>query len=354
MSKYQITLSPVDKFFFGGDMTFEIKDSEKGFNEQFSSYIIKSSMYPQQTSLLGMLRFLILRNAGDEIFSEGKIVNKDRAKKLIGSRSFTVNSGHTENDFGYIKSLSHVRIRKKTKDKVYDFEFNPLFGYINFEKSSEGTYNLRKICIPCLSKDEFNAKKGLDEILTNGCHLDDIFVEDRRMGIDRDITTGKTEDDALYKQISYRFKNDAQYCFVFDAEVDNNLKLEAYSGQMVSIGGDNSQFVVDISNKVINECDVKAIDNAIYTLSPTYLTLEEVRKARFAITKLMPFRFLESEMDKVDSYHILSKQLKRSSKYELYAPGSVFYFENEQNKREFIKLIESKKEFRQIGYNEYK
>ena len=67
-NKYKIELTPVDKFFFGGDMTFQVGNAKSDFNERFSSYIIKSSYYPQQTSLLGMLRFLILRNAGSEVF----------------------------------------------------------------------------------------------------------------------------------------------------------------------------------------------------------------------------------------------------------------------------------------------
>jgi len=45
-------------------------------------------MYPQQTSLLGMLRFLILRNSGEKIFKNGKIVDKAEAEELIGHKSF--------------------------------------------------------------------------------------------------------------------------------------------------------------------------------------------------------------------------------------------------------------------------
>jgi len=99
---------------------------------------------------------------------------------------------------------------------------------------------------------------------------------------------------------------------------------------------------------------IASMNNAIYLLSPTFLTRAEAQTAKFAITRLMPFRFLKSEMDKVKSYHILSGNLTRSDRYELYAPGSVFYFENNEQREAFAGLIESKKEFRQIGYNEYK
>ena len=356
MSKYQITLTPVDKFFFGGDMTFQV-GTDTEFNEQFSSYIIRSSMFPQQTSLLGMLRFLILRNDSNS-FKNGQIANKTEAKKLIGERSFTVNEDHHENAFGLIKGISHVRIRRTLNGEASDLEFAPLMGELAFQGASYGTYNLADICIPALSKQEYDAKKGLSAKLTDGTDLIDlenVFVEDRRIGIDRNIKTGKVEESALFKQISYRFNNEkARYCFVFEATVDDALNFESYSGQLVSIGGDNSQFVIGISKAADSKCGITSMNNAICLLSPTFLTRAEAQTAKFAITRLIPFRFLKSEMDKVKSYHILSGNLTRSDRYELYAPGSVFYFENNEQKEAFEGFIKAKKEFRQIGYNEYK
>lgn len=359
MSKYQITLTPVDKFFFGGDMTFAVKGQDKDFENQYVSYIIQSSMFPQQTSLLGMLRFLILRNAGDEVFKDGHIVDKTKAKKLIGERSFMVNSN---NDFKTIIRLSHVRIRKTANSQTTDLEFAPLFKEISFTDASVGSYNLSYICIPSLSKDDYDVKKGLDVMLTDGkdkYKLEDIFVKDRRVGINRDINTGIVDDGALFKQISYRFSNkEANYCFVFDAEVDDTVPFEKYSGQVVSVGGDNSQFVIGISKDGKTNENLKPYSNAVWLLSPAFLTRTEVKTAMFAVTRLMPFRFLTDREDNKENdnrtFHILNSKLKRSGRYELYAPGSVFYFETEEQKQGFINMIESKQEFRQIGYNEYK
>jgi hypothetical protein len=47
------------------------------------------------------------------------------------------------------------------------------------------------------------------------------------------------------------------------------------------------------------------------------------------------------------------KSPSRSERYELYAPGSVFYFENRTDYDDFVKALEAYKGFRQIGYNEY-
>jgi len=307
-----------------------------------------------------------LRNAGDAVFKDGKIVDKDKAKALIGRRSFIVNNNHGANDFGVIKSLSHVKIRRTDNANSKDLEFSPLYGELKMGEESTGSYNLKPIKVPKL--DEYKAKEGLALQLTDGekkyC-LEEIFKEDRRIGIARDIKTGLTqktlsedettedEEKALYIQVSYRFSNKgAHYCFVFDVEVDDSLPLEKYNGQMVSLGGDNSQFIIGIS-KDVKESPQHPIQKAVRILSPTFLAYKEATTAAFAITNLMPFRFLDSEMDKAHTYHILSKELKRSHKYELYAPGSVFYVNNDEEKKKFIKMIESKQEFRQIGYNEY-
>lgn len=360
MSKYQITLTPVDKFFFGGDMTFQVGSNEDDtFNSQFKSYIIESNMFPQQTSLLGMLRFLILRNAGDEVFKDGKIVDKAIAKDLIGDRSFIVDK---DNDFKSIKSLSHVRIRRTAGNRTADLEFAPLFKDSSLEDTSLGSYNLNEISIPSLTKDEYDAKKGIDAMLTDGANkysLDDIFVKDRRVGINRDIKTGIVDDGALFKQISYRFNNrDASYCFVFEAEIEDTLPFESYNGQVVSVGGDNSQFIIGISKDVKSNETFKPYDKAVCLLSPTCLKREDVKVAKFSVTRLMPFRFLTDRAGNIEgdnrTFHILNSKLERSRRYELYAPGSVFYFGDDQGKKNFINSIESKKEFRLIGYNEYK
>ncbi len=363
--KYKITLTPVDKFFFGGDMTFQVGTNEKdSFNEQFSSYIIRSAMFPQQTSLLGMLRFLILRNSGEEIFKDGRITDtgkgkgneEGKASKLIGSRSFSVNEKHTENNFGKIIKLSHIRIQRTERNSSSELEFAPLYGKMDWTASPKAWLGFHKTSIPEMPK--YNAKKGLQTQLTDGVNrydFDDVFIEERRIGIHRNIKTGKTEEGALFKQISYRFNNkDANHCFVFEAEIADDLDLKLYNGQLVSVGGDSSYFIIGISDYDNPKSSIHSVDNAVYLLSPAYLTREDVRLAKFAITNLIPFRFLESTVN-AKSYSILNKDVSRSKvKYELYAPGSIFYFEDDKMKKDFIKIMESKKEFRQIGYNEYK
>ena len=92
MSKqYLIKLKPIDKFFFGGEMTF----SFDGDDSEYASYVIKSNYFPQQTSLLGMLRFLILRNS--PYFENGHIKSGciKHVEDLIGEKSFSIKEKRT-------------------------------------------------------------------------------------------------------------------------------------------------------------------------------------------------------------------------------------------------------------------
>ena len=53
MKVFKVTLEPKDWFFFGGSSTFD--------NGTKTSYIAHSLLFPQQTALLGMIRYQLLK-----------------------------------------------------------------------------------------------------------------------------------------------------------------------------------------------------------------------------------------------------------------------------------------------------
>ena len=375
MNKYLITLTPIDKFFFGGDMTFKVgEDENSDYNRKFSSYIIESNLFPQQTSLLGMLRFFLLRHSC--YFDRKSIIpdKKDLVCDLIGEHSFQVNEdGHSENKFGCICSVTSCFIRQElieNGNSVYrDWRFAPFDAEWGFGDSRiRGHLNGKEIEIPELKN--FNAKKGYSKGLENGgqfLRLEDVFVPEQRMGINRNIQSGKTDDSALFKQVCYRFSDryhemQARYSFAFMADIANipvgvmeYEDLCMYSGELVNIGADNSQFIMSITK--VNEeenCLIEKKEKCIVLQSPTFLEPQDVEIASFGITELLPFRFLRSNVRVTNSYHVLANELTRSKAYYLYAPGSVFYFKTGEERQAFENAISSKKDFCQIGYNQYK
>ncbi len=397
MSRYLVKLKPIDKFFFGGDMTFAIpaggddrkKEKEKeNENERFSSYIITSGRFPQQTSLLGMLRFLLLRNSA--FFKDGKIENKDKVKELIGQRSFMVSKG--TGDFGQIKALSACFLMNSQEH----YYLAPLD--VNIAKSdgtgkpaeaedagnsskTTGYVNGKEITLP-----EFKGYSPKNEnpeyvIGENGkfVELSDIFKDDRRIGIARNINTGRTEDASLFKQISYRLKDDWYFAFYVDVSKDCNIWK--YSNQIVSVGGDSSQFVITINkldppeSNESSESEPKTSGSnqekklKVVLLSPSFIPRklivhdgkpEDDNTPYFFISKTVPFRFMETTIDTED--YTLRAGYQRSSRYELYASGSVFYFDSSDKAESFKKAVEGQdkklnsfqRTFRQIGYNECK
>ena len=95
MTRYLITLTPVGMFFFGGEETFG-----DGTND---NYFARSNSFPQQTTLLGMLRkeVLVREKVFKEKINDYTPDDKKRMAALIGDRSFQLEGG--DQDFGKIK-----------------------------------------------------------------------------------------------------------------------------------------------------------------------------------------------------------------------------------------------------------
>lgn len=329
MSKYKIILTPTGRFFFGGDQRFQIGDTK---DEAFDSYIIQSRKFPQQTSLLGMLRFLILSNSYAFDKDNQKILDAEKSKELIGKESFKKDA---DNKFGKINAIGPCGLCKDQGDILYPVQ---LFNTDN------GLAEIDKEC------SNYSPKNGI-AITFGGIEESNIFKEDKRMGINRDIVTGKTEDSDLYKQIFYRLADG--YSFAFEAEVDD-VDLKKYDKQLVTVGGDSSQFIIGI-NSINDFQNVKTEGkgSSLALLSDAYIP-KNVNGNCFAISDIVPFKCMQTKVESHEgSYNRLKKNWDYSDKLYLYKAGSVFFFENEEQLKIVKNEIDSHKDFIQIGYNHY-
>lgn len=373
MSKYYlITLTPVDKFFFGGEMKFSTGIQENGKKSAPEiSYIIKSGYFPQQTSLLGMMRFFLLRHS--KYFDGSKITDPDGASSLIGGHSFSADRG---SGYGQILRLSECFIREYQGNgnfcrnlfpAPFDSEFN-----VDFSNGQEnGWYNGQQKVLPALiRKQNYPEKKGYAYgryLIASGSGktvgMGKVFAEDRRMGISRDLDTGKVGDNAMYKQINYRFAkqdNGSYYVFAFYVEMEDCADILSFSGETVSVGADNSMFRIGVEpadswlpESIMPEEQTTAV--RISLTSPSFIKVGDAMSLPdFAITETVPFRHLNSDVRKTTSYNVSDGGLKQSSRYDLFSAGSVFYFSGPENARKFVDAVESAQNFRQIGYNQYR
>ena len=353
---YLITLTPTGKFFFGGDMTFKVN----GEDTEFTSYIIRSNKFPQQTSLLGMLRFLVLRN-DDAVFDSKtqSIKDKPEASRKIGENSFEVSG--MKGNFGYIESIGPCFLQVRKQSQWTDMQVAPKDALLNvdFGKACQAVINGILVDVPEMS---YDSKEYYETSYLCGCcgkptNESEIFKEDVCVGINRDIKTGKTEDNALFKQVSYRFNNkDCQYRFAFYATVDENVPLASYDGQLVSVGGDSSQFVIGIK-EVEPMVERHESGTCVVLESPAYLDnkdkKEDLKDVRFAITDIIPFKCMKTKTENVKSYNKRNLVEEYSDGLSLYDKGSVFYFKNKAGAEAFAKKLEDRADFRQIGYNHY-
>lgn len=386
---YKISLTPLGHYFFGGDMTFRVAE-DTGYNEQYGSYIIQSSHFPQQTSLLGMLRFLLLKHENKAFdCANNKIINKEEAQKLIGEKGFCITNGYQPLEYGCIKQLypCYLELDGHTPSLVAPLDYDYEVGfevppepdktntdYIKkFLEAPQASINGKYLPIPEVRGYNPKAiKKTYYLTQTQIIEQNKLFTEDIRIGIIKNYKgKNEKEEDGFYKQTFYCLGNETykgRLRFVFCADLEN-MNLTEYNGTIVNLGGDDSRFVFHAEeckeksfatytancngyqgNKKIN-VKYKVIYKIIL-LSDSYLPASDTAENTlwtYAISSTVPFRFLQTTVH-TENYTILSKTNLRSEKYYLYEKGSVFFCDESQ-KAHLTAALETVNCFRQIGYN---
>lgn len=344
MSKYQFTLKPIDNFFFGNEINFRpgIDNDDKKM-----SYIIRSNKFPQQTTILGMLRKEILIKEGK--FSEDwRYEDKEVIDELIGKESFKIEK--TEQSFGKIKKMSPVLIFNKSDNKLY------LTCPLNHkQKKGEDKYkpfNMEKEVDTCFGKiklpsTDYEAKKGLFYGFINSedstvISEDNIFKADSRIGIEKQVDGGSKEE-KYYKTISYRL--DKEFCFYFEADIED-VKFENYKN-IVTLGTDGLGFVLEgkkIEESLIDKTNFQQDEDSIVLLSDSYINEDVYESCYFAISEAVDFRNLNNKSG-IKGYS------RNKVRYTLVKRGSVLYSSDLKSLKS--KLNESQN-LRNIGYNIYK
>jgi len=385
--KLLVKLTPYETFFFGGEKTFEEKNT---------NYFIKSEYFPQQTTLLGLVRYQLLSQSNNGIFKNNKIINNRKAIELIGKESFDVNKKFK---FGVIKKLSPVFIadknnhylftanreyqwinkRKPVKDKngnLVNIKEIKEFEFIDFTKNKNGKCRCPffKEFIPYA--ENYDPKLGLIDILINRYFIkkiydynpknktnpeNGIFIKDRQVGIKKNYK-GKTDDKSYFVHVYLKLLEG--YSFAFILELDENATFE--SNETVTLGSDQSKFKMDVLkiNKEFKELlpgyKSSSILHKVVLISDTYFENTLLKECLFSISDTIGFRFLKTSVSKTKNYADLSRDNKdnsktrKSEKYELYKKGSVFYFDDEDKAVNFVEKLKGYDNFYKIGYNHSK
>jgi hypothetical protein len=317
MKNYQITLTPLEPYFFGGARTFGKKGDKK-----HGSYIAQSTKLPQQTAFLGLLR--------KEILSYHNALNKenenfDELKALVGTNRFKINTKHKykKNDYGALVSISEVLIQEK--EQTY-YILKDIFDF----KLSQDPFILQG----------YTPKKSIEHKLFSSdfqksISLDDILTPKEQVGNAKgDDTNG------FFKKISYTMKQG--YSFSYFIEWDHDFDLKKLSQKIVFFGAERSKFLLEVKTApkptLTGVKKLKDDEEHMLLLSDSYIDVTLAKECAFALSSETSFSYLTNHQ----------KGSIKSKVYFLYEKGTLII-----NPSEKLKQNIEKQSLQQVGYNNY-
>ncbi len=321
--KYQLKITPVEYYFFGGEKHKE----EKG--KINTNYFVESLPYPQQTTILGMVRFLLLMDNG--LLSGHSIEQKDEANKLIGEKSF--HCGEVQQSFGKINSVSCLYFLKDNmpyffcpSDILFDYDDGILSNGIG----------------------KFNAKDHghlITDYISNGndeIKLSELICDIETVGNEKD-RKGVSLKNAFYKQNLKSLKD--KWSFAVNIDIDVELKKKDY---FLQFGGEKSFFKIDVFNipaELTYPSGYKRAQPHLICQSDCFIDLTELEGIAFAVNGYVSFRNLTSTTS-TNNYNALkankdiNQSMVRSKRFQLLKRGSVLYFHTIEHMKKAKEIIE--------------
>lgn len=348
MINYKITLTPLDWFFFGGEITYD------GGTE--ANYYAESRLFPQQTAIVGMLRYEILKKNGllNADSSQGQ-----KVKELIGAKGFDIIE---QSSIGKILNLSPVLLQNESSL----FYKAPLCtDNITFIKNENVYLNGRKNQLPSYVDNEKSCYNNWNEWLSLNPEspvraIDvekDVFSFKTKIGITKSQTQKDKDDKDGYYKGKYCMLNPG-YSFVFFTQLGTELD----STSLVYLGAERSLFrmkveeVSDTENATRfweKEFDIiPSKPGQILFISDAFVPNKVLKLCKFMFSDTIPFRYISREWQPKRNYASLNKEKERSGKFNLIRRGSVLYYDDE--KQAEITEVLNNDYLQNFGYNIYK
>lgn len=370
---YRFILTPLDKIFFGGE--------KSPFKEEYFQY---SRQLPQQTTILGFLRYEILKRTsaltdtkrkkwhdliGDNSFN-GTIQAFGSIRKIS---PFSVYNIHQKNDFFLLRNPCQLKPVSVSSAKINfgnDCSENTGFNYfekidnqgkvLRFDQKNSshfgevytdfaGNYQLAE----CPMDNKAHEKHGIDIPQKNS----GIFYKDIRPGITKNYS-GDPKEESYFKTHNWRMMPGYAYSFI--AQVDNQFVFSQWSEpSIVRFGGDSSLFRL----QVIDDSwpDLESEGNVLVLLSDGYVNHCIYDFCDIVVSETIPFRNLKTNIsDKVFTKRPVLKWHKEHGEdgrntdpaKVLLKRGSILVAK--ENKINELKKKFENDAFKNIGYNYYK
>lgn len=346
---YKITLEPLDWFFFGGEITYGGSD--------LANYYAESRMFPQESSLLGMLRYELLK-------AKGLLYADESSKKLvveeIGELGFDEKAKNAP--IGKIIRISPVMLQYR--DVVYyhaPFDDGVRLNFISEKEEDVKVYiNGTKNVLPTVDKNNLellyqSKDKWLPLIRSNNVpiYAKTAFIEKMKIGITkRNVDRDDENKDGLFKGKLYKLQKG--YKFAFYVQLDAELPETS----LVNLGAERSIFRLE-AQQITNDDfwdhlwnDVSIKENQILLLSEAFVPEDIKNYCNFIWSDTISFRCIKRKWKSSCNYASLDKVEERTSRYNLLRRGSVIYY-NKENEFEIKKRLDNLY-LQRFGYNVYK
>ncbi|SEJ81839.1 CRISPR type III-B/RAMP module-associated protein Cmr3 [Cyclobacterium xiamenense] len=337
---FKISLSPMEDYFFGGERTFGELSDQEGRN-----YFAYSNQYPQQTSLLGLLRYWLLV-CNDCLPIEQ---NRELASSLIGNQSFSPQISEQPQNFGVIKKISPLLLQ--AGNTTYRFAHGLSTHQLRWQSGGScyvaGT---RTEVVPEIVGYDPKEENPMILIGDQGESraLKEIFNSHFQIGIKKG-----SDKQGFFKQQFYRLEKGAR--FVVYAHIDTrsdsrgDMVPTKLQDQIVFFGGEQRQFQVEVA-----QCSEdngypfgqSGTGDKFTLLSDAVVSSGIFQHCEFALSEIQEFRV---GLFNADGFGFGGK----SQKYNLLRRGSVLFAKNPATAIELKKLLDAPVNFRQIGFNHY-
>lgn len=337
MTTYLVTFTPLEPYAFGLERNFSFIDGTA--QKEYHPYFVKTSPIPEQTALLGTLRYLLLE--------ENKLLKRDfdyaglAQEQCIGRKSFQFDSS-TSQSFGLIKNISPLFLLKSDNEVIIPNPMNNIGGNGLFSpmrlETRKFPSSMGEISFPCKKKDgtdelQYNPKDGHASGYYNitAGKVESPFQTTVLVGNRKNKPAGASDEDAFFKREVHCLLEGMQFAiYVTVNDSEDYGFLDPDKTYLAKMGQKKSLFKVCIKEEE-NKLEEQVREH-LEAQTPHgmtwYYALSDCRFSSpisypgFAITEKKSLRNLQTIYKKQSN---VTENITKSQQFNLFQRGSVFY-----------------------------
>ncbi len=352
MTWHKCSFVPSGVYFFGGEKIFDFEGS--------NNYYIVSQRYPSQSTILGALRFLVLKNKeklSPEKGSADETLRKEQ-EDLIGRRGDVMEVS----SYGKIEKVSPVFLSNENEILIRT-PFNHKYGekeYTPFTMKDGYMSEKGQTILPV----DFVAKDGLTDSYLNlsdnsTIESDEIFgfQEQTHIARKRDDAGKLVMDKKAFFKKKYCLLKSSKFAFTCFVNCEKDLLPES---EVVFLGQEKSIFYFTSNECQENEfADIEAKIRELYKTESGYSTYyvesdtyfkdsEKLNESlAYSIVNKKAYRFIT---DQRNGRNYKERILKSKCLYQFIEAGSVL-FVGKDKKEAFEKMLDENAALRKSGFN---